>query len=167
MIGSDLIQAGYRYALSLSHNEHNAEDLVQDACLKLIRAKGAVDRKSLLFVVIRNLFIDRYRHNAIVTFEELDAEGEYAQAEPEEPFDGDCSLEDLEKALATLRPEEREAIYLSYYESYSAAMIGEITKKPRNTVLSLLSRGKKKLAAALRSPQTAETNIKNRTDPKE
>ncbi len=34
------VQAGYRYAFSLSHNRHDAEDLVQQAWLKLTRRYG-------------------------------------------------------------------------------------------------------------------------------
>ncbi len=69
MIGSATIQAGYRYALSLTHNNHNAEDIVQEACLKIYKKMGRIENKSLLFVTIRNLFIDRYRREQIIRFE--------------------------------------------------------------------------------------------------
>jgi RNA polymerase sigma-70 factor (ECF subfamily) len=154
MIGSELIQAGYRYALSLTHNEHNAEDLVQDACFKLLKAHGLVHARPLLFTAIRNLYIDRYRHENVLSFEELHDDKEYPE-EDSAPLDFDVSMEELERALATLRPEEREVIYLHYYESYTAQEIGGIVRKPRNTVLSLLARGKKKLAAELAGPGAA------------
>jgi len=61
------------------------------------------------------------------------------------------SKEELKSAFEVLRPEEREVIYLNYYEGYSASKIAKINNMPRSTVLSLMQRGKRKLARALRS----------------
>ena len=57
----ELLQAGYRYALSLTHHPHDAEDFVQTACLKLYSKKGRMKSKALLFKTIRNLFFDQQR----------------------------------------------------------------------------------------------------------
>ena len=60
---------------------------------------------------------------------------------------------DLDELLAFLRPEEREALYMNAVEGYSAREIAELTDRPRNTVLSLIHRGKKKFRDAIRREQ--------------
>ena len=56
---------------------------------------------------------------------------------------------DIEKMLEVIRPEEREVLYLSLVEGYTAQEIGEITDKPRGTVLTLAYRGKAKMRQVL------------------
>ena len=74
----DLLQAGFRYALSLGPAPGEADDLVQEAWLRLHRARGRVRDKALLFRAIRNLFIDNYRRERLVVFEPLDGAAETA-----------------------------------------------------------------------------------------
>ncbi|MBI3777250.1 MAG: hypothetical protein HY273_17190 [Gammaproteobacteria bacterium] len=38
---SELLQHGYRYALSLTHHKTRAEDLLQDAWVAVLQARGA------------------------------------------------------------------------------------------------------------------------------
>ena len=49
--------------------------------------------------------------------------------------------------LAKLRDIEREALFLHIVEGYSANEIATLTGRPRGTVLSLIHRSRKKLAA--------------------
>ena len=65
----ELAQSGFRYAYSLTHHAHDAQDLVQAAWLKLQRAYSRVENKMLLFTAIRNLFYDGKRREKIVRFE--------------------------------------------------------------------------------------------------
>ena len=124
-----------------------AEDLVQEAWLKLYGRPGRDPSKSLFFTAIRNLFIDQYRRNKLVVFEPFDEE---QTPRDDELFPAPIAMEDLEPALAALRPEEREAIFLNSVEGYTAQEIADLTRRPRGTVLSLMQRGKKKMARILR-----------------
>ncbi|MFV2056146.1 MAG: RNA polymerase sigma factor [Thiohalomonadales bacterium] len=152
----DLLQHGYRYAYSLTHTAHDAEDLVQEAWVKLMSARGHVDSKSLLFVTIRNLYIDQYRRNNIIVFDSMENIQEPAA---EEKTARSFELHrDLNHAFQQLRMEESEAIFLNVVMGYSAEEIAKLTKKSRNTVLSLISRGKKKLADYLRTKDTTSKN---------
>jgi len=72
MHARDLLQQGYRYAYSLTRDPHDSEDLVQEAWVKLMSTKGHVESKSLLFVTIRHLFIDQYRHKNLIIIDSLD-----------------------------------------------------------------------------------------------
>lgn len=134
----DLLQSGYRYALSLTHNEHEAEDLVQDVWLKLYINSKNERSKPLFFTAIRNLFIDRYRRKKLIAMEQFD---ENDIADNKLP---DINNDEIEKCLGKLRPEEREALFLNGVEEYTAEEIAKITMQSRSTVLSLISRGKKK-----------------------
>ena len=134
----DLLQSGYRYALSLTHNEHEAEDLVQDVWLKLYINNVNERSKPLFFTAIRNLFIDRYRRKKLIAMEQFDENELFEEKLPE------ISNSEIEKCLEKLRPEEREVLFLSGVEEYTAEEIAGITMQSRSTVLSLLSRGKKK-----------------------
>lgn len=147
----DLLQAGFRYALSLKPHRQDAEDLVQEAWLRLHRHAGRVDGKSLLFTTIRNLFIDRHRRDRLVVFEALD-ESLCAPAETGDPVAAAIAARDLEAPLAALRPEEREALFLTVVEGYTAAEAAAFTGRARGTVLSLVHRARLKLRRALAEP---------------
>ena len=60
-----------------------------------------------------------------------------------------CSDERLWQLLGTLRPEAREAIYLTCVEGFTAREVAEMTGRPRGTVLSLVHRARIELRAAL------------------
>lgn len=145
----DLLQAGFRYALSLKAAPADAEDLVQEAWLRLYRRHGRVRDKALLFTAIRNLFIDRYRRERLVVIEAVD---DIDAADDETPLlDDQLRAADLAEPLSRLRSEEREALFLQAVEGYTAQEIARMTNRSRGTVLSLLHRAKRKLADAIRA----------------
>lgn len=140
----EFVNAGFRYAFSLTNNRHDAEDLVQQACLKVVRQKGSIVERGYLFVTIRNLFVDRCRRQSVLSFSPLKEEANGDGASCVHQID---SRLDVETILATLSERERELIYLNCIEGFSAQEISEITGQPRGTILSLLSRSRKKLTA--------------------
>ncbi len=139
-----LVQAGYRYALALTHHHYDAEDLVQQAWLKLTHRYGHVKHRTILYTAIRHLFYDQCRRGKIVTFGPLEDSLEPTSSE------SSPSCDDLDVLLAGLRPEEREALYLNAVEGYTTREIAEQTGSSRNTVLSLIHRAREKLAHATR-----------------
>jgi RNA polymerase sigma-70 factor (ECF subfamily) len=146
----DLLISGYRYAFSLAHDSAEAEDLLQDACLSIL-GSGAKWERSYLFATIRNRFIDRYRRNRKILF--LSIEGQYDAFDAVNDEDWEVSdvllTGHLDRALASLRAEERETLFLAVVEGYTAEEIAELTARPRGTILSLLHRTKAKLRALL------------------
>ena len=135
----ELLQAGFRYALSLTHERATAEDLLQDACLGVSR-RGGPWRRAYLLKAIRNRWIDGFRRESKVQVEPLEGYHTPVAVDPEAPQSGA-----LDRALGHLRDEERELIYLSVVESYTAEELAEMTGKPRGTILSSLHRAKEKL----------------------
>jgi len=142
-----LVQAGYRYALSLRFAPADAEDLVQEAWFRLLRRYGKVANRALLFTAIRNLFYERHRRERLLIFDGLEAdsalEADGSAAAPDAP------PEALAAALAGLRTEEREALYLIVVEGYSTAEAAALLDRPQGTVSSLVHRAKAKLRRTL------------------
>ena len=97
-----------------------------------------------LIKTIRNLHIDQKRKK-LVRFKWLNTQKKpksYLQKVGVEPV--------LEKLLDQLKDRDREILLLSIVEEYTAKEIGELMDISRNTVLSILSRTKKKLKEALK-----------------
>ena len=141
----EFLHRGYRYALSLTHDESRAEDLLQDAFVSILR-RGSRCSAAYLFTTLRNRFIDLYRRERLVVMQPLEETGDEAML----ALDADDAWVDperLDQALATLRPQEREAIYLAAVEDYTAREIADLTGRPRGTVLSLIHRARAKLRA--------------------
>ena len=142
-----VLDQGYRYALSLAHDAVEAEELLQDACLSILASNGPWEQ-AYVFTTIRNRFIDRYRRNRKILFLSLDQEGHESLGNQDDTnWDSPDVLQNgqLGRALAALRPEEREVLFLSVVEGYTAEEIAGLTARPRGTILSLLYRTKAKL----------------------
>jgi RNA polymerase sigma-70 factor (ECF subfamily) len=143
MDDSEMLQAGFRYAYSLCHDYHDAEDYVQQAWFRLHRKYGKVETKALLFKTIRNLRMDRLRRDKVVAFEPIE------EREFDSHVEVRASNDDVQAILQQLRTEEREALYLNVVEGYTAQEIADQTGSPRGSILSLIHRAKKKLHGGL------------------
>jgi len=138
---SDLLHHGYRYALSITHNTTQAEDLLQDAWVAIMQADGPLN-KNYLFSAIRSHFINQNKRDRLVPMVPLETD-EIEDQQNELFFEIDN--ETLAHSLKTLRPVEREALFLSAVEGYTAQEIANHTKQPRGTILSLIHRAQKKV----------------------
>lgn len=137
----ELLQAGYRYALSLTHHHYEAEDLVQEAWLRVWRKYGERSTRTLLLSAVRNRFVDGVRRGRLATFESV--EGHDISGGSDSPVPGGAA--DLDVLLAHLRAEEREALYLNVVEGQTAAEIAAFTDTTRGTVLCRLHRARERL----------------------
>ena len=138
----EFLDAGYRYALSLTHNNHNAEDLTQQAWLTLTRRYGKVDTKAILYITIRNHFYDQCRRNKIIRFESIEVSTDHLEPSNDE---NNAIKIDLNVLLEYLSHREREALYLNCVEGFTTREISEHTGEPRGTILSRISRARQKL----------------------
>ena len=142
-----LIQAGYRFALSLTHHPEEAEDIVQQSCFRVIAKKGRLHSRGYLFQAIRNLFYDLERRKKLIPFERIDD-----VRTPITETDFGIKM-DIESELNKLTTEEREVLFLNCVEGYTAAELASMLGKPRSTVLNILSRAKERLAQSRDSAQ--------------
>lgn len=143
---AELLQAGYRFALALTHHREEAEDLVQETWLNLCRRYGGVETQAILFTSLRNLFIDQCRRKKLIHFESLDQADVAEQADV--PLEEPCVKGELAALLGILKPSEREVIFLHYYQGHTAEEISLLTEQSRGTVLSLIHRSIAKLRKA-------------------
>lgn len=157
----ELVERGYRFAYALVHDGTRADDLLQEAWLSVLKARGPWTRE-YLFAAIRNRFIDVCRRNALVAFEPL-RDTDRAALDSENggcEGDGDSATLDLGAlggALARLRHEERAVLYLTVVEELTAQKVAEMFGWPRGTVLSLAHRARKKLREWIRLEPEAHT----------
>lgn len=127
-------------------NEADTEDVFQNVFLKYMLHEEPFSDKEherawLLRVAInasRDYLRNFFRRN-VVPMEMLE---ETVAAEPE-------NHREVLEAVLSLPDKYKDAVYLHYYEGYSAAEIGNILGKKENTVYSLLSRGRDMLKKRL------------------
>src|SRR5438132_10115047 len=101
---AELLQRGFRYALSLAHDRSQAEDLVQDAWTSLL-TRGNAYHAGYLFATIRNRFIDQSRRSRLVglaPLEESDGRGGEVPPRDEEAIVTDRAA--IRQALSRLGP---------------------------------------------------------------
>jgi RNA polymerase sigma-70 factor (ECF subfamily) len=149
----DLVERAYRFALALTHDAAQAEDICQEAWQSVLQARGPWTAPYVL-TAVRRKFVDAWRREAPGAFALLDDALPAAAAAPEaaERWDDEPILlrnGALEGALAQLRPEERAVLYLSAVENYTARQIADLFGWPRGTVLSLVHRARQKVRRRL------------------
>jgi RNA polymerase sigma factor (sigma-70 family) len=129
----------YRVAVHNTRCKSDAEDITQEVFVKLLESsKKFKDGEHLKAWLIR-VTINECRTLMRKYSRETEQSAEIADCAV---YDGDSVLE----AVKALPENYRNAIYLHYYEGYTAKEIGKILDAKENTVLSWLSRGR----AALR-----------------
>ena len=147
-----LLQDAYRYACALTHDDTVAEDVVQDACVSIMKAGGSWDRP-YLFSAVRARFIDLYRRQrragAPLTLNPNGAVKVTTSPPARCEMERQDRIRSLDNALAKLRPTEREALFLTEVQGYTAQQVADQTGRSRGTVLSLLKRSRKKLLELL------------------
>ena len=140
------LDAVYRFALRLSGDPSEAEDLVQETFLRAYNAWDQYERgtraKSWLFTICRNVFLRRreraQRHEEILS-ENVDRDGPGPEAsnplwsstagfDPEGEFFASIVDERIIEALEDLPEEYRTAVVLSDIEGLPYAEIAEMVK---------------------------------------
>ncbi len=157
----------YTLILRMVHDASTAEDLAQEVFVKAYRRLAAYDpaRKlsSWLFKVAHNTAIDHLRRASLETVpltgggaageddagELLAVLADSSAESPAAAAERRQMARALERAIASLRPEYREAVVLRYVEGQSYEEIGEVLDLPLGTVKTNLHRARKAMAAAM------------------
>jgi RNA polymerase sigma-70 factor (ECF subfamily) len=143
-------------ALRLTRNRSDAEDLVQDTFVKVLRFSGqfapGTNLKAWLYTILHNTWRNRRRGAARDTVEidsqrveEAAAAGSDAGDTPERILLRATLDADLQAALDALPEAFREAVWLRDVEEFSYAEIAEMLGIPIGTVMSRISRGRRLL----------------------
>ncbi len=159
------LDAMYGVACKLTRNPTEAEDLVQDAFVKAMRARqqfhAGTNLKAWLFRILTNTFINKYRRGGLErsVLDGPDADplaDAWVSAntmrqlrDPETLALMPLVEDEIRRALDALPAEFRLAVVLCDVEEFSYEEIASIMGCPIGTVMSRLHRGRKLLQRAL------------------
>lgn len=127
----------YRLAYARTGSRADAEDVMQEVFLRLVRHRPVFDSeahaRAWLLKVASNCAADLFR----LPWRKREEPLEEDVSAPEEPGEGSVT-----QAVLSLPAKYRIPIHLYYYEGYSVAEIADITGKREGTVKSHLSRAR-------------------------
>jgi RNA polymerase sigma factor (sigma-70 family) len=150
----------YALARWLSGNSADAEDIVQEACLRALRGLDRYaggNARAWLLAITRNTtftWLARNRPKTLVITEDIEALAPAdGAATPEDALIAKAGAAELELAIAALPPPFKETLVLRDINGLSYRDIAEITGAPLGTVMSRLARARGFLIAALGRPE--------------
>ena len=151
------LDAAYNLARWLTRNEYDAQDMVQEACLRAFRFFGGFhgsDARAWLLTIVRNTCYTWLKRNKSAElsgdFEEVVLMMESDEPDPEASHLLKVQKQLLNEAIEKLPIEFREVVILRELEELSYKEIASITGAPIGTVMSRLSRARKRLSSYLR-----------------
>lgn len=158
--GVEYLDGLYSYALVLTRNRAEAEDLVQETYVRAIPALGRLradsNMKGWLFTILRNIWFNQLRkwRNGPQMIEIEVGDGvSNSIAEPSKNshdlYVSKVEIDQVRAAIQELPTQFREIILLREYEELSYQEIAGILDCPVGTVMSRLGRARTKLRALL------------------
>ena len=146
------MNAAYNLARWLTRNEHDAEDMVQEAYLrafKFFSGFHGVDGRAWLLTIVRNTcysWLHQNRaHEMTTTFDEEIHSVDSETSNPATLALRSADHKLLGEALNELPVEFREVVVLRDLEGLSYKEIGGIANIPAGTVMSRLARARERL----------------------
>jgi len=137
----------FRYALTLLRNRHLAEDVLQETMIAVWEGAGTFAGRSQISTWILGI-----ARNQAYRMLRGEAKGERMANEPlvfPDPTPVVEREERVQKAVAALPPEQREVVFLAFYERLPYEEIARVQGVPEGTVKSRMFHAKKRLAEEL------------------
>lgn len=150
------LDAAHNLARWLLRNEHDAQDVVQEAYLRAFKYFDGFhgsNGRTWLLTIVRNTsytFLKKKRAADLTTTfdEEIHASG-HDSVSPATILEHSEDAKLIEAAMEELPAEFREILALRHHEGLSYKEIAEITQLPTGTIMSRLARGRAKLRECL------------------
>lgn len=143
----------YGYALAITRNRADAEDLVQETYAYATRRKrrppARTDVKSWLFTILRRIYANQRRAKRTLS---SGVETDAIVGRPRDPLESYVSKTERElviDAVQQLPSEFREIVILREFEDLSYQEIATVLDCPVGTVLSRLKTARSRLRALL------------------
>lgn len=151
-----LKQPLYFFALSLTKNEADAEDLLQETFLKALLYKNRyldnTNLKGWLCTIMKNIFINEYRRksrNQTVSDESPEGKGLVKLESPKGSYPETMyQVQEITAAVERLDDEYKVPLNL-YFEGYKYKEIADIMQLPLGTIKSRIFLARKQLQAPL------------------
>ena len=159
---SEHIDGLYSYALALSRDRVDAEDLVQETYVRAIPAVRRLRKdsniKSWMFTILRNIWLNQLRQPRVAVpmpgtdIDQVLPESNAPVAnDPHSLLLTSLEQDQVRQAISRLPVESREIILLREFADLSYQEIAGVLKCPIGTVMSRLGRARSKLRALLSS----------------
>jgi RNA polymerase sigma-70 factor, ECF subfamily len=157
------LDALYNFALRLTNDPDEADDLLQETYLKAYRFFDKFEKgtncKAWLFRIMKNSFINIYRrvskepdkvdYNEVEEFYDTIRAETTTSSDMEEQLFSNLLDDDVSRALERLPEEFRTVVILCDIEEFTYEEIAEFVDCPIGTVRSRLHRGRKMLRTEL------------------
>lgn len=156
------LDAAYNLARWLTRNNEDAQDMVQEACLRAYRFlpsfRGGSSRAWLLTIVRNTCYTWLHQQHIAEFFNEELHDIESEALDPENIYMHLMDQEKVKEAIEALPLELREVIVLREIEELSYKEISIIVHIPMGTVMSRLSHARKRLQQYLTRQINEEEN---------
>ncbi|HYW35565.1 MAG TPA: sigma-70 family RNA polymerase sigma factor [Balneolaceae bacterium] len=157
------LDAMYNFALRLTSDPNDAEDLVQDTIVKAYRFFNSYEKgtnaKAWLFRILKNSYINNYRKKSNqpsqVDYDEVSSFYETIRADRTDTSDLEDRMfrelidDDISNALEKLPEDFRTVVLLCDVEGFTYEEIANMLDVPIGTIRSRLHRGRNLLKAEL------------------
>ena len=159
------LDAAYNLARWLTHNQQDAEDVVQEAYVRAFRFFGAFrggNARAWILRIVRNTCYNWLQENrrlqSSTEFDENSFDPDPRALNPEQALLQNASDKMLRDALEALPLKFREVLILRELEGMSYREIADTTGMPAGTVMSSLSRARGRLRHIL-TAQMSEVKL--------
>jgi RNA polymerase sigma-70 factor (ECF subfamily) len=155
------LDAAYNLARWITRNDHDAQDVVQEAVLRAYRFFGGLrgEAKPWLLAIVRNSCLSWLQVNRpadLAGFDDRVVEAMPSdEAGPEEQAMRAVDRRMLNEAIAALPCQFREVLVLRELEDLSYREIARIADIPIGTVMSRLARARRLLGESVRAVSNA------------
>jgi RNA polymerase sigma-70 factor (ECF subfamily) len=162
----------YGAARRLTSSPSDAEDLVQDVCLKAFESIDELEkiefRRAWLLKVLYHLFVDRQRAKSRSPVDQADTGVDSFNPEditrsglrPDELLDRDARVETVVWAMGILDKDDCSLLALRDIEGYSLDELRDMTGLPTSTIKSRLHRTRSKLGRLLSSEAAQKPQLR-------
>jgi RNA polymerase sigma factor (sigma-70 family) len=143
-----------RFARGLTHHPADADDLCQAAIERALKSRDQWQEgtrlDSWMYRITRNIWIDNRRASARRGVHgDIDDGVMQIADDSHRRMEASLELNDVDKAMARLPDEQREAVILVLVEGYAYKEAAEILEVPIGTLTSRLVRGREALVREL------------------
>ena len=147
----DQFRPVYNYLYFRLLNHATAEDLLADVFVRVVRSRETFDPakatpEAWLWRIARNRLFDHFRSMRKVDDIEQVSEARFAVTDDYEGLDD--TAQQARQLLAVLSPEDRELVYLKYWQEMPNKQIAELLDLNASTVSTRLSRAMAKMRKA-------------------
>ena len=157
----------YAYILRLSGSPETAEDIVQEAFVRVLTNLEKFDDRyrfsTWLFTIARRLYINAAQKRKPIYQSDIVGASQDSAQQPDTAMIAsevqNNAQSALDVALQRLPEKQREIIVLFHQFEWPIALIARHLEIPQGTVKSHLHRGRKRLRAALEADQKANNRV--------